>query len=108
MKAMHELKRHRRPSPPGLILRAHYLEPRGVSITALATALDLSRKHTSQVVNGHKPIDPRIAAKLARLFDTTTRFWLNLQAAVDDWDATTELADWQPTVTFARPAPTAA
>lgn len=105
---MEKLQRRRRPTPPGSILRAHYLEPRGVSITALAAALELSRKHTSQIVNGHKPMDPLVATKLARLFETTTRFWLNLQAAVDDWDAAAELADWQPGVTFSRPTPTAA
>lgn len=105
---MDKLQRRRRPTPPGTILRAHYLEPRDVSVTALAAALELSRKHTSQIVNGHKPVDARVAAKLGRLFGTTTRFWLNLQAAVDDWDATVALADWQPPMTFAPPAANAA
>lgn len=100
---MTSIRRQRRPSDPGMILKAHYLEPRGVTITELAGALDLSRKHVSQIVNGHKRIEPTIAARLARVFGTTTRFWLNLQAAVDAWDAEQAAAEWQPCRTFTEP-----
>lgn len=56
---------HRRPSPPGRILMRHYLEPRGVTITAFAAAVDVSRKHMSAIVNGHARIEPDVAARLA-------------------------------------------
>lgn len=42
---MSELRRSRRPSTPGMILKAHYMEPRDISVTALAEALGMSRKH---------------------------------------------------------------
>ena len=100
---MASLRRNRRPTGPGAILKAHYMEPRGISVTAMADALDLSRKHVSQIVNGHKRVEPNTAARLARVLGTTTRFWLNLQAAVDEWDASVETADWTPSATFAPP-----
>ncbi|MBP2232541.1 addiction module HigA family antidote [Azospirillum agricola] len=101
---MTELRRNRRPSVPGAILKAHFMEPRGISVTALAEALGLSRKHVSQIINGHKRVEPTTAARLSKVLGTTPRFWLNLQAAVDEWDASEELADWTPVATFAAPA----
>lgn len=93
---MTELRRNRRPTVPGIILREHYLVPRNIRVTDLAVALDLSRKHTSQIVNGHKRVEPIVAARLAKVFGTTARFWLNLQTAVDAWDAEQETAVWEP------------
>ncbi|CAO3449530.1 HigA family addiction module antitoxin [Azospirillum largimobile] len=101
---MAALRQNRRPTMPGAILRAHYMEPRRISVTAMADALGLSRKHVSQIVNGHKRLDPTTAARLAIVLGTTLRFWMNLQAAVDEWDATLEIADWAPGATFAPPA----
>lgn len=80
------------------------MEPRRISVTAMADALGLSRKHVSQIVNGHKKLDPTTAARLAIVLGTTARFWMNLQAAVDEWDASLEIADWTPGATFAPPA----
>lgn len=103
---MEALRRNRRPTVPGAILKAHYMEPRAISVTAMADALGLSRKHVSQIVNGHKRVEPATAARLALVLGTTPRFWMNLQAAVDEWDASVEIADWTPSATFAPPLPT--
>lgn len=103
---MAELRRNRRPTAPGLILKAHYMEPRAISVTAMAAAPGMSRKHVSQIVNGHKRVEPTTAARLALALGTTLRFWMNLQAAVDEWDASIEIADWTPSAIFAPPAPT--
>lgn len=99
------LDRNRRPTVPGAILKAHYMEPRAISVTALADALGLSRKHVSQIVNGHKRVEPTTAARLALVLGTTPRFWMNLQAALDEWDASVEIADWTPSATSAPPQP---
>jgi addiction module HigA family antidote len=86
---MDDLRRTRRPTLPGTILREHYLAARGISITDLAAATGLSRKHLSQIVNGHKRLEPAVALRLAR-------FWLNLQTTVDTWDAENDAEAWQP------------
>lgn len=95
----------RRPSPPGHILKRHYLEPRGVTITALAAALDISRKHMCGIVNGRVRIEPDIAARMAKVFNTTTAFWINLQAAVDAFDGEHMSAAWKPHRVFREPRP---
>lgn len=94
------LKPERRPTPPGVILREHYLKPRSLSVADLARAVDHSYKHMSQVVNGKTGIEARLAWKLAAVFGTTPEFWLNLQNAVDLWDAHQSLADWRPEATY--------
>ena len=94
------LKLERRPSIPGTILREHYLKPRSISVADLARAVEHSYKHMSQVVNGKAAIEARLACKLAAVLGTTPELWLNLQNAVDLWDARQELAHWQPPARF--------
>lgn len=98
------LQRHRRPTAPGEILREHYLVPRGVSVTDLAETLGASRKQISLLVNGHVRVTPEMAARLAKSLGTTTRFWLNLQTAVDAYDADRAAEGWQPGRVLGRPA----
>ncbi len=50
---------------------------------ALADAIDLPVKHTREIVRGGPAMTAGIASKLARYFETTPEFWLNLQAAYD-------------------------
>lgn len=94
------ISRQRRPSTPGAILRAHYLEPRDISIKAFADAVGVSRKHMSQVVNGRMRLEASLAARIAVVLDTTPQFWLNLQNAVDLHDARAELAAWTPETVY--------
>ena len=93
-------ERKRRPSVPGDILRAHYLDERGVSVAALGRAIGVSRKHMSDIVNGRSRIEPTVAARLAKVFGTSTALWLNLQAAIDAWDADREARSWKPLARF--------
>jgi addiction module HigA family antidote len=94
------IERKRRPSPPGDIIRAHYLDERGISVSARGRAIGISRKHMSDIVNGHARIEPTVAARLAKVFGTSTALWLNLQVAVDAWDADREARSWKPTIRF--------
>jgi addiction module HigA family antidote len=90
------LKRQRRPTPPGVILRAYYLEPRKLSVAQFATATGLSRKHVSNIVHDHAAISPETAVRFAAVLDTTPEFWINLQTAVDLHDARHKLKKWRP------------
>jgi addiction module HigA family antidote len=98
------LKPERRPTAPGEILREHYLKPRGLSVAALSRAVGHSYKHMSQVIHGRSAIEARLAYKLATVLGTTPEFWLNLQNAVDLWDARQDLADWQPPAIYSAQA----
>lgn len=76
------------PAHPGEILRELYLAPLGVTIAEAAEALGVSRKHLSEIINGHVAIKPDMAARLAVALGTEPDIWINLQAQHDVWTVT--------------------
>ncbi len=75
------------PAHPGEILKEHYLEPLGLSVTDAAKALGISRKTLSAIVNGRYGISPQMAMRLAKAFSTSAELWLNMQQNYDLWQA---------------------
>lgn len=73
------------PAHPGDILKEMHMEPLGVTVTQAADALGVSRKHVSAIVNGHAPVTPDMAVRLAGVFGTDPEIWINLQAQYDLW-----------------------
>jgi addiction module HigA family antidote len=88
-------KRTRPPCHPGRIIRAHYIEPLNLTVTALAEHLGVSRKTLSKVVNERGSITPDMAQRLGRAFNTGPELWLNLQSNRDLWDSEHTPGDWQ-------------
>jgi len=84
--------RTRRPSLPGEILAELYLAPHEISIAKFAEACGVTRKHMSAIVNGHAAVTAEMATRMAAVLGTTAQFWLNLQNAVDLYDAQERLA----------------
>ena len=72
-----------RPIHPGEILKEEYLEPLGMSVNALATALRISAPRINDVVRQKRAVSVDTALRLARYFNTTAQFWLNLQTSYD-------------------------
>jgi addiction module HigA family antidote len=68
---------------PGEILRAEFLEPMGISVYALAKAIRVPRSRMNDIVLGRRAISGDTALRLARYFDMTPEFWINLQAHYD-------------------------
>lgn len=73
------------PAHPGEVLSLMYMEALGLTITQVAEALGVSRKHVSAIVNGRAPITPDMASRLAVVLGTDTAIWINLQAQYDVW-----------------------
>ena len=71
------------PSHPGRIVRNGCLEPLGLSVTAGARVLGVSRQALSNLVNGRSRITPEMALRLAKAFDTDAELWIRLQANYD-------------------------
>ncbi|MGC2855960.1 HigA family addiction module antitoxin [Novispirillum sp. DQ9] len=70
------------PIHPGEIL-AEELAEAGVSVAALARALDVPQSRMAEVVAGKRAVTADTALRLGLYFGTTARFWMNLQAAYD-------------------------
>ena len=71
------------PIHPGEILREEFMAPLGISMNALALALRVPVTRVMEIVHERRAITPDTALRLARYFNTTSRFWMNLQAAFD-------------------------
>lgn len=68
---------------PGEHLREDYLPECGLSPTDLAHALGIDEHTVDQILSCQHPITPDLATGLAKLFETSPEFWLNLQASHD-------------------------
>jgi addiction module HigA family antidote len=77
----------RRPTHPGEILREDFLPDYKLNVTALASALGVSRQSVNDLLRERRAVSPGMALRLSRLFGNSAEFWLNLQRAVDLWDA---------------------
>ena len=71
------------PPHPGEIIREFYLEPLGLTVTAVAQALGVSRNSVSELLNGHNGISPEMAYRLSKAFGRTPESWMNLQTMYD-------------------------
>ena len=68
---------------PGEILREEYLAPLGMSAHALSMALHVPAPRIHDIVRERRAVTPDTALRLARYFNTTALFWLNLQRSFD-------------------------
>jgi antitoxin HigA-1 len=73
------------PPHPGEILLELYLEPLQLSVTEAAEKLLITRPNMSAIINGKAGISAIMALKLAKAFETTPQFWMNLQNNYDLW-----------------------
>ncbi len=71
------------PIHPGEVLREDYLAPLSLSVNKLALALRVPATRMAEIVHERRGVSPDTALRLARYFQTTPRFWLNLQATYD-------------------------
>ena len=75
------------PPHPGEVLAGLWMEPLGLTVTAVADALGVSRKTVSKIVNGNGAITPEMAMRLELAFGASAQSWLGHQAAFDLWEA---------------------
>jgi antitoxin HigA-1 len=70
------------------------MEPMGLTVTALAQTLGVSRKTVSKLVNERASISADMALRLSRAFQNTPELWLNLQRNYDLWHAARKSKAW--------------
>ena len=71
------------PVHPGEILREDFLVPLGMSVNALAVALDVPTTRIYEIIKERRSITADTAQRLARYFGGDAVSWLNLQAMYD-------------------------
>ena len=75
--------RKRAPIHPGEILLEEFLKPLGISQYRLALDISVPPRRVNEIVLGKRSISADTALRLSRYFETTEKFWLNLQARYD-------------------------
>jgi len=81
------LPKNRRPTHPGEIFLEDFLIPLGITQKDAAERLRISYPRMNEIVKGKRSVTPDTALRLARFTGTEPEFWLNLQQAVDLWNA---------------------
>jgi addiction module HigA family antidote len=77
----------RRPTSPGDVLREEILDANKLTQDELADAMQVSRYSVNQLVNGKRNITAEMAIRLSAATSTSPKFWLDLQRAVELFDA---------------------
>ncbi|SJM93731.1 XRE family transcriptional regulator [Crenothrix polyspora] len=73
------------PPHPGEILSELWLQPLGLSITQVASHLNVTCKTVSALVNGKTGMSAEMAVRLELAFGKSAESWLAAQAAYDVW-----------------------
>ena len=71
------------PIHPGEILLEEFLQPLNLSQYRLAKDISVPPRRINEIVHGKRAITADTALRLARYFETTDRFWINLQTRYD-------------------------
>jgi addiction module HigA family antidote len=71
------------PIHPGEILLEEFLRPLDISQYRVAKDINVPPRRINEIVHGKRAITADTALRLARYFDTTAQFWLNLQSRYD-------------------------
>ena len=71
------------PIHPGEILRVEFMEPLRLSMNRLALELRVPVTRVAEIVHERRGVTADTALRLARYFNTSAGFWLNLQSAYD-------------------------
>jgi addiction module HigA family antidote len=71
------------PIHPGETLREDFLKPLGLTAHRLAIELQVPATRVNDIVRGKRAITADTALRLAKYFETTPQFWMNLQANYD-------------------------
>ena len=80
------IKRKIPPTHPGEMLREDFLPDYGLTATALASALGVSRQTVNELLRERRSITPVMALRLSRLFGNSCEFWLSAQDSRDLWE----------------------
>ena len=86
------LPKERMATHPGEVLLEEYIKPLGLTQAALAAELEISANRLNELVRGKRGVTADTALRLARRFDTSPEFWMNLQSLYELTEARMAMA----------------
>jgi antitoxin HigA-1 len=83
---------HRTPTHPGEMLLEEFLNPMGLTQRQLADAIHVPYQRVNDIINGRRGVTPSTALRLAKYFNISADFWMNIQLRWDLYFAQQEEA----------------
>ena len=71
------------PMHPGEVLKELYLDPLEIGPIAFARRLGVPRTRIERLLKGTTGMTPDTALRLARVFNTSPAYWMNMQTNYD-------------------------
>jgi addiction module HigA family antidote len=72
-----------RPAHPGQFIRMEVIEPQGLSVTAAAKVLGVTRPALSALLNGRAALSPEMALRIEKAFGIKMDTLLRMQTSFD-------------------------
>lgn len=76
-------KQPENPFHPGEILLEEFLEPNGMTQSALAEKIGWTKARLNEFIKGKRGVTAAAALDLAEVLGTSPKLWMNLQATYD-------------------------
>jgi addiction module HigA family antidote len=84
---------HRPPTHPGEMLLEEFLNPMGITQKELADNILVPYQRINEIINGRRGVTPSTALRLAKFFNMSADFWMNLQLRWDLYFAQQDESD---------------
>ena len=75
----------RKPISVGEMITEEYLKPLNITQGQLAQTMGVSRRTVNELCTGKRSVTVDSALMLAKVFENTPDFWLNMQRRIDIW-----------------------
>ena len=92
---------NRKPTHPGAVLREDVLPALGLTQARMAELLGVSRVTLAQLIHEHRALSGDMAMRLEKLLGSSAESWLNMQQAVDLWEARQDVKRFANVVRYA-------
>lgn len=99
---------NRKPTHPGAVLHQDVLPAMGITQARMAEMLGVSRVTLAQLLHEHRALSGDMALRLEKLLGTSAESWLNMQQAVDLWEARQDVQRFAHVVRYTNSQTTAA
>ncbi len=102
----HRVSEHpaRCPTHPGDLLREDVLPALGISVSAAARQLGVTRQTLHRIMAGAHAVTPEMAVRLGKFCGNGPGLWLRMQQAYDLWRAQERLKDEVERIPTRKPA----
>jgi len=77
------IPKYREPTHPGEMLKEEFLVPMSITQRDLSKAIHVPYQRINEIVNGRRGITSSTALRLAKFFNMSEDFWMNIQLR---WD----------------------